>query len=472
MAARPNTTPSSTPTSALAAARGRPAAPAASPADVREVRWLDPRVTELELHPLAALTPPMNEPQYQAFRDEVRASPRGVITPVILIGGKLADGRHRWRACIDLGLECPAVEYDEGPESEALVFAANVTRKHLTSSQLAMMAAKWANRRPGRPGTVARATINQDELAARYGVCRQLISLACSLLDSGMTELIEQVWAGTMSLKAAKAELKESRASTAAESPAAARSGSTARSSTPTAATGDGRSDPDGDEDEPTPGPSDRRMARRNTTADTAVANGHSPAPPTRAGDDPGRPDGDWQHDQDEPAEVVPGQLALPDRVARCFRQSESLLAPDAEEPLDTQQLSGIAENLLALIGRALQVGEDLGVWELDREELFPNSEWDPEGDPVDTGSAPALLGAALGMYRFLADNAGVPDYPHPQAFLVALYARLGLPGSPVVAELAEADEDEVGDTPGHSEDVDGPEVDDSTWDEPDDAFA
>src|SRR5688572_746106 len=94
-----------------------------------------------ECHPVAYLFPDMDEGEYEELKEDIKKN--GVQMPVVTCQGKVADGRHRWRACNELGIKCPTVDFD-GPEEFLLDFVVslNMRRRHLNPSQRAMIAAR------------------------------------------------------------------------------------------------------------------------------------------------------------------------------------------------------------------------------------------------------------------------------------------------------------------------------------------
>jgi hypothetical protein len=57
----------------------------------------------MELHPLTATHPVMNNEQYEAFKLDIAKN--GQLQPVLLYKGKIIDGRHRLKALKELGVE-------------------------------------------------------------------------------------------------------------------------------------------------------------------------------------------------------------------------------------------------------------------------------------------------------------------------------------------------------------------------------
>lgn len=91
----------------------------------------------MEAHPLAELIPPMGDAEYRELADDIAA--HGLREPITLYEGKVLDGRHRARACEEVGARLHSREYD-GDDPAAFVISENVHRRHLTTSQRAVIA--------------------------------------------------------------------------------------------------------------------------------------------------------------------------------------------------------------------------------------------------------------------------------------------------------------------------------------------
>ncbi len=61
-------------------------------------------------HPIAQLFPEMDADAYQAVKTDIAKN--GVQAPVLTYRGQILDGRHRDRACYELGMACPTQEWD------------------------------------------------------------------------------------------------------------------------------------------------------------------------------------------------------------------------------------------------------------------------------------------------------------------------------------------------------------------------
>ena len=92
----------------------------------------------LKIHPLADCLPTMPEKQFEAFKEDIFGL--GVLEPITIVDGMILDGRHRYRACQELGIECPTRTVDNVSPND-LVRSMNLHRRHLTQSQMAMVGA-------------------------------------------------------------------------------------------------------------------------------------------------------------------------------------------------------------------------------------------------------------------------------------------------------------------------------------------
>ena len=90
----------------------------------------------LEIHPLADMVPAMTEEEYQALRADIQQ--HGLLEPITTYEGKILDGRHRYRACQEIGIEARTVAY-EGDSPARYVASLNIHRRHLSISQRAAL---------------------------------------------------------------------------------------------------------------------------------------------------------------------------------------------------------------------------------------------------------------------------------------------------------------------------------------------
>src|SRR4051812_1988319 len=87
---------------------GIPGAPSGPPAD-KGAAENSPQ-PRYEIHEVALLFPVMSDAEYAALRESIRAI--GLTDPIWTWQGKIIDGRHRLRVCIELGIEPKFREWD------------------------------------------------------------------------------------------------------------------------------------------------------------------------------------------------------------------------------------------------------------------------------------------------------------------------------------------------------------------------
>ena len=98
----------------------------------------------MEFHEAANIFPLLTGTEYTALREDIRAN--GLIEPVILYEGKIRDGRNRYTACLDIGIEPAFDEWKNGHSTPlSYVISKNLHRRHLNETQRAVVASKIAN---------------------------------------------------------------------------------------------------------------------------------------------------------------------------------------------------------------------------------------------------------------------------------------------------------------------------------------
>lgn len=101
---------------------------------VRETNKKSKPEPKLEVHPIARLLPEMTSGEKTELQRDIKK--HGQRQPIILYGGKILDGRHRYAACRELGVT-PRTEEFKGDASAAtaLVLSLNLHRRHLNQEQ-------------------------------------------------------------------------------------------------------------------------------------------------------------------------------------------------------------------------------------------------------------------------------------------------------------------------------------------------
>lgn len=95
--------------------------------------------TSLEFHPAANLFPMLTGDEYEQLKADMAAN--GQLEPIwIHPDGRILDGRNRYMACCDLGIEPKVRQWNGGGSAVGFVVSLNIHRRHLTASQRAAIA--------------------------------------------------------------------------------------------------------------------------------------------------------------------------------------------------------------------------------------------------------------------------------------------------------------------------------------------
>lgn len=164
--------------------------------------------TAYELHELATIFPEMDSAMYAELRDSIKTM--GQLEPIVLMDEKVIDGRHRLKACEELGVE-PATTVYDGDDPVAFVVAKNRKRRHMTVPELAFAAARAANIRVGEfagnqhksPSSLEEPLISQRDAAKMFGVGKSSVERAQRVQRQGTPELQSAVERGDIGLPTA-----------------------------------------------------------------------------------------------------------------------------------------------------------------------------------------------------------------------------------------------------------------------------
>lgn len=159
--------------------------------------------TSFPLHPAAEIFPVMEEAAFAALVADIAA--HGQREPILLLDGQVIDGRHRLRACEQLGINplVREVSADKG-DPFGLVVSLNLHRRHLNESQRAMVAARLATFGKGRPsGNPPIGGFTQTGAAQLLNVGERSLQRARMVIDNGIDELQSAVERKAMAVSTA-----------------------------------------------------------------------------------------------------------------------------------------------------------------------------------------------------------------------------------------------------------------------------
>jgi len=143
----------------------------------------------MEFHEVANLFPMMTPDEFAGLKEDI--SRNGQIDPVWIYDGKIIDGRNRYLACTELGIEPLTREWHGDGDLVDFVVSMNVIRRHLSAGQKAFIALSledlYADRARNRQGS--RTDIKEilpecskgqsrDQAGAVLGVSGRYVSIA------------------------------------------------------------------------------------------------------------------------------------------------------------------------------------------------------------------------------------------------------------------------------------------------------
>jgi len=95
------------------------------------------RIFELETHKFADIFPMIGDDELENLKEDIKEY--GLLEPIIMYEGKILDGRNRYRASKEIGIE-PKFEEYKGDTPLEYVLSLNLKRRHLTQSQASVIA--------------------------------------------------------------------------------------------------------------------------------------------------------------------------------------------------------------------------------------------------------------------------------------------------------------------------------------------
>src|SRR5690242_16836956 len=97
---------------------------------------------EYEFHPYAAVVPMLGQVELNALAADIQSN--GLKQPIVLLDGKILDGRNRYKACLMVNVEPAFRDYNGEGDPIDYIVSMNLCRRQLTASQKALAVAKIA----------------------------------------------------------------------------------------------------------------------------------------------------------------------------------------------------------------------------------------------------------------------------------------------------------------------------------------
>jgi N6-adenosine-specific RNA methylase IME4 len=158
---------------------------------------------QLDPHPLAELFPMLPEQEVRELADDIVTF--GQRVPIVLLDGKILDGRNRYAACLFAEVE-PVTEEYAGDDPLNFVLSHNLHRRHLSESQRAMVAASIVDWENGlNQHTAGPANLQTREAARKLSISERAVAAARRIHEHGAAELVKAIRDGRVSVHAGEA---------------------------------------------------------------------------------------------------------------------------------------------------------------------------------------------------------------------------------------------------------------------------
>lgn len=174
-------------------------------------------MAQLPFHPLADVFPLIEGREFDELVASIKEN--GQRQPIMLLDGAILDGRNRYRACQEVGIE-PITKVFDGTDPVRFVIDVNVRRRHLNESQRALIAAKLTGLSVGRPHskspaseivgipTISQPPISLQQAGDMMNVHRSTVHCARKVLEEATPDEIKAVQDGKAAVSTIAKDLR------------------------------------------------------------------------------------------------------------------------------------------------------------------------------------------------------------------------------------------------------------------------
>ena len=157
----------------------------------------------MQYHKVSDIFPLMIGDEFESLKRDI--AEHGLLEPIVIHDNQIVDGRNRYRACIELGIETQFIEWKVKGSLIDFVISKNLHRRHLNESQRAMIAAKIANMRQGERTDLSPIgeKLSQSEVGKMLHVGKRSVERAKKVQTNGVLELAEKVNSGNLAVSTA-----------------------------------------------------------------------------------------------------------------------------------------------------------------------------------------------------------------------------------------------------------------------------
>lgn len=164
----------------------------------------------MEFHSVASIFPMMSAEEYKGLKEAIQA--RGQRNPIYTYEGKIVDGRNRYQACVELGIQPRFEEWDGVGMLCDFVWDMNASRRQLKGGALRIAAGRYAiehkqERQRLSDGKFAIRPIGlmedskdleeplsqRKKVAEKFGVGEGSVQRAMEVIHRGVPELAQAV---------------------------------------------------------------------------------------------------------------------------------------------------------------------------------------------------------------------------------------------------------------------------------------
>jgi len=174
----------------------------------------------IEFHPFSDVWRLFNDEEFAALKTDIAA--HGQRLPIILYQGKVLDGRNRYRACRELGIEprCETAKVKNDDDALMLVVSLNEQRRHLSMAERTFAAERLATLLRGTNQYLKGVDASIEaptrlQAAKLMDVSIGSLERARRIAADGDKELQQAVCDGRISLSAADDQVRRKRKPTA-----------------------------------------------------------------------------------------------------------------------------------------------------------------------------------------------------------------------------------------------------------------
>jgi N6-adenosine-specific RNA methylase IME4/ParB-like chromosome segregation protein Spo0J len=160
-----------------------------------------------KFHPLADVLPLIEGAEFDRLVTDIAKN--GLLNAITIHDDMILDGRNRERACRAAGVQ-PVYAPFTGDDAAAFVLSQNLARRHLGSSERALVAARMVNLKWGQRADYAEGPIGLSAAAGLCNVSERHIKRATVVLKHGSPALQEAVDRGRIAVHEAAKVAKES----------------------------------------------------------------------------------------------------------------------------------------------------------------------------------------------------------------------------------------------------------------------